>query len=283
MKNNNKQSLSITIWLTALACDYLIIAFAFLIAYLWKWPAYPFSIFLLGIAQHGISVLGHDGAHGLVCRNKKLNDWLTQLLCFWPLLSDMASYRTFHWAHHKHTGEESGDPELELKQGRYKLPMTQKKLYRRFLFDMIGGSIPEFTHVLIYFTKRSNPIWAPSFILIFGSLSYYIGHSEFFILFMISKPTSFWAVFRLRIYFEHVDTEGTHRVKLALWQRLLFAPHNVWIHWEHHMHPQVPFWQLPKLREQYEEIPVIDFETLLQRTKINTEMNTNDLPNVKVQ
>src|SRR4029078_8214456 len=129
--------------------------------------------------------------------------------------------------------------------------------------DLFGGSIPEFVQVLFYFAKRGNPFWAVSFLAIFGPLSFYLGHPELFILFMIAKPTSFWAVFRLRVYQEHVGTSETHRCNLSLWQRFLFAPHNIWIHWEHHEFPHVPYWQLPELRKQYTEIPVVSFSTLL--------------------
>jgi fatty acid desaturase len=261
----------ITRWLLAASGDYAIIAVACLIAYFWRWPAYPFSIVLFGIAQHRLALLGHDGAHGLICRNKTLNYWLAQLLCFWPLLYDIKSYRKFHWDHHRHTGEDNLDPEIELKHNLYHLPKSQLQLYTRFFLDLFGFSIPEFLRVTVYFAKRSNPIWAFSFLLISFALSYYIGHLEFFFLFLISKPTSFWAVFRLRIYSEHVDIPGTHRIHVSLWQRLLFAPHNTWMHWEHHKHPQVPFWQLPVLRSQYKNEPIINFEELLRKQRADSD------------
>ena len=260
---HQRDELSTVWWLLALVADYTIIAFAFLIAYLWSWPAYPFSVMLLGIAQHRIAILGHDGAHGLICRNKKLNYWLAQLFCFWPLLIDIKSYRKFHFEHHKNTGDENLDPELQLKHDRYQLPKTRKQLIGRFLFDLCGGSIAEFLEVAIYIGRRGNPLWAASFPLLTCYLSFLAGHPEFFVLFMISKPTSFWAVFRLRVFTEHVGVPGTHRIQLSLWQRLLFAPHNTWMHWEHHAYPQVAFSQLPALRAQCEDIPVIYFEDLL--------------------
>ncbi len=256
-------------WLIPLLLDYSLAALAFVIAGVWGWVAYPVSILLLGIAQHRIAILGHDAAHGLICRNKKVNNLLGQLLCFWPLLFDIDAYRKFHWDHHRHTGADGLDPEMHLKQDNYHLPITKKQLYGRFLFDMIGGSIKEFVNLSVYMGKRSKPLWALSFMALAFTASYYAGHVEFFALYMISKPTAFWAVFRMRIYTEHTElpVDGTHRLHLSLWQRFLFAPHYTWMHWEHHQHPHVPFWQLPALRLKYNNVPVISFNDLLNWNK----------------
>ena len=262
LKNQESQLITAR-WLIALAIDYAMIALAFLLAYEWNWQAYPLSILLLGIAQHRIAILGHDGAHGLISNNKKLNYWLAQILCFWPLLTDIKSYREFHMEHHRHTGNESLDPELHLKQDRYQIPKARKQLYGRFLLDCCGVSIAEFIEVGVYIGRKGNPLWAASFPLLSCLLSFWAGHPEFFVLFMLSKPTTFWAVFRLRVYTEHVGVPGTHRIHLSLWQRLLFAPHNTWMHWEHHNYPQVAFWQLPALRDQRKDVPIINFEDLL--------------------
>jgi fatty acid desaturase len=263
-----KKPLNIGIWLLALAGDYVLLIFSFWIASRFGWPAYPFSVLLLGITQHRLSVLGHEGAHGLICRNKKLNFWLAQIFCFWPLMIDIRGYREFHWEHHRHTGESGIDPELPLKEGHYNIPpMSKARFYRGFILDLFGASVVEFVNVVAYFTKRSNPIWPLSFVLIFGTLSFVTGHPSFFILFMISKPTSFWAVFRMRVYMEHVGTDETHRVHLNLFQRALFAPHNIWIHWEHHRHPFVPYYQLPDVRAHYKEVPIVTFHELLFKPK----------------
>lgn len=275
-----KQAINLTIsenaigafrWFFALGCDYSIALTAFLLAYSFGWKAYPFSLLLLGIAQHRIAILGHDGSHGLICKGKKLNYWITQVLCFWPLLTDINSYKKFHWEHHKHTGNTNTDPELILKEDRYHLPITYTQLFSRFIMDFFGWSIREFIQVSAFIARKSNPLWALSFISVAFAVSYYFGHFEFFILFMLSKPTAFWAVFRLRIYTEHVGVDDTHRVHLGYWQRALFSPHNAWMHWEHHKHPQVPFWKLPEIRAQYKQVPIIEFDELLRRGEVYQE------------
>jgi len=267
VQQKQNSGLNLWKWLLPLTGDYALIAFAFMIAWKWQWPAYPVSLLLLGIAQHRIAILAHDGAHGLICRNSALNYFCTQVLCFWPLMIDLNRYKKFHFDHHRHTGNDELDPELHLKQDRYHLPKTKLQLLGCFLRDLCGGSIVEFMEVSYYIGKSSNPFWVMSFPLVSCAVSFWTGHPEFFVLFMLSKPTTFWAVFRLRVYTEHVGVTGTHRIHVNKWQRWLFAPHNTWMHWEHHQHPQVPFWQLPKLRDEYREVPVTQFEELVLNGK----------------
>src|SRR6188768_729769 len=136
--NIYKRNLDVSIWLRGLVTDYSIIAAAFFIAVKGGWVFYPLALLMIGIAQHRIAILAHEGAHGLISHNKHLNHWLAQIFGFWPLMIDMKVYRTFHNDHHRHTGDESKDPEFELKDDRYHIPLTRKQLYTRFLLDLCG-------------------------------------------------------------------------------------------------------------------------------------------------
>ena len=78
----------------------------------------------------------------------------------------------------------------------------------------------------------------------------------------LSVFLSNWAVFRLRIWTEHVGTDSTHRLKASWWQRWLFLPHNTWYHYEHHEWPWVPFYNLSKARIKLNEPIVISFTNL---------------------
>jgi fatty acid desaturase len=70
----------------------------------------------------------------------------------------------------------------------------------------------------------------------------------------LSLFTSFWAVSRVRAFTEHVSLswsgkETSHRFSAGYLTRFFFFPHNTWCHYEHHKWPQVPFYNLPKLRK----------------------------------
>ena len=75
--------------------------------------ATPFVLAILGGRQLGLSILMHDGAHGLLHPNRKTNNWLGQ----WPTGaatgSDLFAYRAYHLTHHKFT-QQPEDPDLSL-------------------------------------------------------------------------------------------------------------------------------------------------------------------------
>jgi fatty acid desaturase len=78
----------------------------------------------------------------------------------------------------------------------------------------------------------------------------------------VALGTSFGAVFRLRVWTEHVGTADVHRISARLFYQLIFLPHNTWCHFEHHRFPSVPFWNLPKARALETETHIDTLEAL---------------------
>jgi hypothetical protein len=76
--------------------------------------------------------------------------------------------------------------------------------------------------------------------------------------------TSFAAIWRLRCWIEHLGTDDTHRLSMPGWLAVLVAPHNVYMHWEHHKWPAVPYWNLPRARRLDSSVPVLDIWELFR-------------------
>jgi fatty acid desaturase len=76
----------------------------------------------------------HDGAHGLLHPNRKLNNWLGQ----WPsgaaTGSDLYAYRAYHLTHHKFT-QQPEDPDLSLSAP---FPTSRDSLRRKAMRDLTG-------------------------------------------------------------------------------------------------------------------------------------------------
>lgn len=255
-------------WLRAATLDWLAItaAAAALALHLDELWAYLLAALVVGNRQHALAILGHDGGHRLVCRRKWLNDALTNLLCFWPLGAGIHSYRRFHFAHHRSTGT-ALDPELELKRRatpRYDLPTSRLRMVCHFAQDLLGGGIRE----IIDLVEHMRPMtWGDRFgpllwWLTVGSVCIALGALPIVLLWFGSLLTVYWAMFRLRIWTEHMGTTETHRIEANWWQRLLYAPHNTWYHFEHHRWPNVPFSCLPAARELDSATPVIGVHEL---------------------
>lgn len=120
---------------------WLIIGFAAFGA-AWAWEqgwlaglvATPLALALLGGRQLGLAILMHDGAHGLLHPNRKLNNWLGE----WPsgaaVGSDLQSYRAYHLTHHRFT-QQPEDPDLSLSKP---FPTSRASLWRKVVRDLTG-------------------------------------------------------------------------------------------------------------------------------------------------
>lgn len=271
LKGNQK---SLVKWLFAAISDWSIIALSLFIAEsVDHLLGYWLASLIIGTRQHALSFLGHDGAHGSISKIKWLNDGLTSLFAFWPMGIGLHGYRDFHFKHHKKVGT-SEDPELIHKNNwsapEFDLPYSDKKMMSQLIFDLCGGGFKNLLS-LIRLIKPKNiiDILGPALLisLIVGTMLH-LGHWKSVVTWYCSLGTSFWAVFRLRIWTEHLGAEyslnTTHRIKANLLEKMIFLPHNSWMHYEHHESPQTGFWDLPKIRQ-------IDYENNLPVHEISTQ------------
>jgi fatty acid desaturase len=127
------------IWLTVHAWAVVALA-AFGAAWAWdqNWAlgllATPIALAIIGGRQLGLAILMHEGAHGLLHRNRKLNNFLGQ----WPsgavTGSDLHAYRAYHLTHHKFT-QQPEDPDLLLSKP---FPTSPASLRRKAIRDLTG-------------------------------------------------------------------------------------------------------------------------------------------------
>lgn len=206
----------------------------------------PISLLIIGTRQHALVILGHDGAHRLICKNKILNDLLTWIFAFGGLGANLELYRDFHFRHHRHLGTNE-DPELEARSNvrSWEHLPTYKQAIKRFFLDSLGLGIKDFLKVSTLISIKSLFLWYTIFFL----LAPFPFSLYFLAMWMCSLPTSFWGCFRLRTWTEHVDSDSTHIIEPNILERFIFLPHNTWLHYEHHEKPSIPFYNLPKARK----------------------------------
>lgn len=205
-------------------------------------------MWIVGNRQHAMLLLGHDATHKLVSRNRYINYWLGNVLCYAPIGLSWHGYKDFHMRHHKWLGTDK-DPELNRKRaaGLVQEKATKGYIIKRYILDLFGLGIKDFKHMVI---KRNWGDWAiiiPCwlFILSLGFISIWIP-----IIWFGAMTTGLLATSRLRIWHEHVGANHTHKIKPTLWSQLLFLPHGAAYHHEHHEHPSVPYHKLPKIAEK---------------------------------
>lgn len=249
-------------WLRDAFVDWAVMAGALVLAGWWDHPAgFILAVLVVGTRQHALSVLGHDGAHGAICRNRRMNDLLACVLCFWPIGVSMGGFRRFHFDHHRDVGTPE-DPELlhrNASAAEWEVPFTRGRLARCLATDLLGFGIVDVLRIM-WLTRPSSlrdalgPLLTGALVIGVPLLcgAWYIP-----VVWYGALVTSYWAVFRIRIFHEHVGAAETHRLDLPRWLGWLIAPHNVWYHWEHHRWPAVPYANLPQARELDRSVPVV--------------------------
>ncbi|HEX5717824.1 MAG TPA: fatty acid desaturase [Thermoanaerobaculia bacterium] len=249
-------------WCFALAVDWALVAMAIVAAgWIDRWYGYAGALLLIGRSQHAIVVLGHEGAHRVISRRRRLNDWLTQVFCFWPMGTDMHTYRDFHFPHHRHLNTPI-DPEMKYREmgaPGWDVPRARWQVGLRFAADLAGLGALEMYRIFRFTQPRTwraaaGPLALHGAVLLACGLA---GAWWIPALWWGAGFTSFAAVWRFRCWMEHLGTEDTHRLHLTPLQAWLFAPRNIWLHWEHHHWPGVPYWNLPALRKLTPGEPVV--------------------------
>ncbi len=247
--------------------DWAIIAATFALVAVVDHPlAYVLAVLPLGSRQQGLGALFHDAAHGLVARSRRWNDLLGAPLAAWPLGLTLAGYRRYHLVHHRALGTEK-DPEVG---HRRLLPQWQLPLRRRqslhFASDLVGGGIPH----LMAAGRMTRPVRAGEaalFLLAWAAalgVAWRLGVLWVPMLWVASIATVFWSGVRLRIFTEHLGTRGTHRIRMHPLFEAIVMPHAIGLHWEHHHFPEVPFQNLPRLRQALPTPEIVDLSALVR-------------------
>ena len=229
------------------------------------WPnilTIPLAILIIGSRQHGLAILMHDAAHGVLFNNKRLNDFIGQYVLAAPYGGDLYAYRHYHLEHHKYA-QRDNDPDIGLSA---KFPVSPASLRRKFIRDLTGQ-----TFLRIRLTQMSpdkmdgidgsdafqkNSPWPTLIInfIMFAALANWGYWWAYFVLWALPLSTWFFAVLRLRNIAEHAMTTNddnplTHArtTEANLFERLFFAPYYVNYHVEHHAYMYVPCYNLPAL------------------------------------
>lgn len=108
-----------------LALDYLVAAAAISTAiwfnlnfrewglhWAWNIPVWGAVVVINGCVTHRIGLMGHESSHNLLVPNRKWNDILAELLCFYPVFGSLLQYRAKHLNHHLYPNDPDRDPNL---------------------------------------------------------------------------------------------------------------------------------------------------------------------------
>jgi fatty acid desaturase len=261
-------------WLS-FAVDWGLIAASFaLVALLPNVLTIVFALFVIGGRQLGLSVLMHESAHRSLFRNRRLNDWVGNWLCGFPVWSDMRPYRTYHLRHHAKTGT-AEDPDLGLAAP---FPVTRSSLRRKVLRDLTGRTgikraVATWRRDLGLSrgrVKRGEDAGVGSLtgVLVTNGVLFALllaaGHPALYLLWVGAWLTTYSLVMRIRSIGEHGmvgpaedDLRNTRTTLVRWWERIFIAPNRVNFHLEHHLLMTVPHYNLPRMHRLLRERGVL--------------------------
>jgi fatty acid desaturase len=218
------------------------------------WLAWPIAIALIGGRQLGLAILMHDGAHGLLHPNRRINNFAGQWLCGAAVGSDLHAYRAYHLTHHRFT-QQAEDPDLSLSAP---FPTTRASLWRKIVRDLSGQTAVKQRLALVRVAIAGGParttlarfLGVNTVLLV---LSLILWGWMPFLLWLAALATTFQLALRIRNIAEHActatgpgDPFSHARTTLAgPIERALVAPYWVSYHIEHHLFMGVPCYNLP--------------------------------------
>jgi fatty acid desaturase len=110
------------------------------LSFWWNVPVAMLAVLGVGMVQHRFAGLVHEGAHYILFKNRLLNEWASDLLCMFPLVSTTAQYRVMHLGHHDHVNDWDRDPEL-VNMGETRMMNCFPMSVRRFLHNFYVRSL----------------------------------------------------------------------------------------------------------------------------------------------
>jgi fatty acid desaturase len=236
----------------------------------WHPLAYVAAVVWIGARQHALVVFMHDGAHVRLCRNRRWNDWLSDVFLAWPVFVTTWAYRENHFAHHRHLNTD-GDPDWVRKQNAaWEFPKRPLALASMFARDVLGLNPHILIHTILLLsgvagfpgqTRNGNtPAYLTARLAYYAVAALLLWRFElgriFLLYWLVPLATWFMFAMHVRSVAEHFALPHRHVLDASRttyaswWERLLLIPKNVGYHLDHHLFPSVPFYRLPQLHAE---------------------------------
>lgn len=213
---------------------------------------------LVGRSFALFAILGHEAAHRLLFRSKRINDGVGRWLVAFPGFVPLDAYRRGHMAHHR---EEFGpdEPDLAFYSG---YPMAPDSWHRKLRRDAFGNSGWKNLKGLLLAVR--SPSARPHALRILGvqaalfvAFGLLWGWWVWPVMWLLPWMTVWRVLNRLRSVAEHggmihsADRRlTTHHVRQSWPARFWMVPFNTGWHLAHHVDTGVPFQNLPALQSE---------------------------------
>jgi fatty acid desaturase len=230
---------------------------------------------VLGIAQHALALLGHEAVHYRVSKNLFLNEWIGRLFCFFPVGVTLSTYRDFHFPHHRGPNSKN-DPEVPLRRAlgkNWAPPYTTARGIRLWVLSFLGLSARELAIFLWILPKGDlkERFGMTAYWMVVVCVAYHCHALGCIGLWFFSLATTYFSMLRFQGWYEHSleNSQSTNRYAIPSPIFRLVVPHNIWVHYEHHKYPMIPFYNLEKVRLLDSADKVYSFDEMVTALRWN--------------
>ena len=114
-------------------------------------------------------ILMHDGVHRRLFRNRRLNDWVSEIALAWPVLVSARSYRRNHLAHHRYLNTDR-DPDWIRHQDdpAWIFPKGPADLLKLMLLDLSGVGAVGLLRLIRGFLSKDEDVTKRFILLRYG-------------------------------------------------------------------------------------------------------------------
>jgi fatty acid desaturase len=262
-----------------------VIIASFAMVALWTNPfTILLAIILVGGRQLALAILMHDASHYALFETREQNINIGRWLFAYPIFHNLEAYRLYHLEHHNHTGT-ALDPDLPLVKA---YPTSRPSMARKVGRDLsgiaglkahagimmmhfgylqysLGGLVIRLDQkgrqLLDVISTGGRNLYGPLLVnLLMLTVFILIGQWWLYLIWVGSMVTTAMFFARIRSIAEHAVTpdpadpfNNTRTTYARWWERLLFAPHHVHYHLEHHLIRTVPPYNLEKMHYMLKE------------------------------
>ena len=248
-----------------------------------RWPSvftFLASSVVIGISQHALFILGHDGVHYSMARNRTLSEWITRLFCLFPLGMTVSSYREFHFAHHRDV-KGATDPEVPILREigiNWQPPFTLSRGLLLWGASFFGYCLRDQWVILKNMPagNRKEKLYLLCFSIVLVGIAIKTQYLLLLGLWQFSLFTGHLSTFRIETWYEHsLKGVKTNRYEIPNPVFRLLVPHNIWVHYEHHKYPNIPFYNLELVRALDDSEKIYTYREMV--AELSTQNNHLDL------
>ncbi|MGQ9871732.1 fatty acid desaturase family protein [Leptodesmis sp.] len=252
------------------------------VAYWQNWIVYLLAFFVIGFSQYGLFILGHDAIHYTLHPNRKVNDLLARWLIYGSLFMGLDDGRRNHLNHHRWVGT-TNDPDRYLhsladKNSRLKLfffctglatfgktvlkvsPFGKLQQRKTTTEKLDPGNLKGYilSQPLMEYLSQRLSVFVMQMLLIVSFLAMGLPWWSYLVLWIAPIYFCVFLPDEVRAFCDHAvdlvpDTAADPYRLVSFtpsWlEAMVFSPHNINYHAEHHLFPAVPYYNLPRVHQ----------------------------------